>query len=73
LIKAEGLTAKIKNLVLDLKTHQVLEEINSVIRAANKFIENTKPWKLAAEGENARLANVLYHDSYFIQLFQKRA
>jgi len=66
LIKAEGLTAKIKNLVLDLKTHQVLEEINSVIRAANKFIENTKPWKLAAEGENARLANVLYHATQLI-------
>ena len=37
-----------------------LEHIWNVVREANRFVENSKPWVLAKEGETERLGTVLY-------------
>ncbi len=46
--------------VLELKLHDALEEINSAIRAANRYIEATQPWQLAREGNTELLGTVLF-------------
>jgi len=43
------------------KLSVALEEIFTVIRKANKFIEETAPWKLQKEGNMDKLATVMVH------------
>ena len=38
-----------------------LEEIWSLINAANKYIEDAQPWNLAKQNKTARLATVVYN------------
>ncbi|RKZ32084.1 methionine--tRNA ligase [bacterium] len=46
--------------VESMKLHDALEVLNSAIRAANKYIEETQPWQLAKEGDSDMLATVLF-------------
>jgi len=41
--------------------HIALEQINRVVRHGNRYVELNTPWKLAKDGEDARLDTVLYH------------
>jgi len=47
--------------ILELKLHDALEDINSAIRAANRYIETTQPWQLAREGNTELLGTVLFN------------
>lgn len=46
--------------VQNLRIHQALEEINSAIRSANRYLEITQPWQLAKEGNTEKLGTVLF-------------
>jgi len=41
--------------------HQALERIHQVVRHGNRMVEESAPWALAKQGEDARLDSVLYH------------
>ncbi len=58
--QTEKLHERVFENVHQLKLHAALEEVNAAIRAANAYIENTQPWKLAKSGETELLAEVLY-------------
>ena len=54
------LPAKVKNDIDRMKIHSALEDVNSAIRAANRYIETTQPWVLAKEGNREILGTVLF-------------
>ena len=54
------LPAKVKNDIDRMKVHSALEDVNSAIRAANRYIETTQPWVLAKEGNLKILGTVLF-------------
>jgi methionyl-tRNA synthetase len=55
------LSETIPNIINQFKLSIALEEIFSVIRKTNKFIEETAPWVLAKEENNEKLATVMVH------------
>ncbi|MCH5166796.1 MAG: methionine--tRNA ligase [Erysipelotrichales bacterium] len=60
--KVEGLGAKVKKCMDDLKIADAIDEIFNVLRASNKYIDETTPWILAKdENEHDRLKTVLYN------------
>ncbi|MBP5378142.1 MAG: methionine--tRNA ligase, partial [Ruminococcus sp.] len=57
-----GLVAETDKYIDETKLKQVLEEIFKVVDRANKYIDETEPWKLGKdETKTARLAAVLYN------------
>ncbi len=54
------LAEKVWDNVEKMKIHNALEEVNSAIRAANRYIETTQPWVLAKEGNREMLGTVLF-------------
>ncbi|KRQ86320.1 Methionine--tRNA ligase [Caloramator mitchellensis] len=53
---------KVEKLMDDLKVSDALEEIWTLVRRANKYIDETMPWVLAKDEENKdRLMGVLYN------------
>ncbi|MCD6418155.1 methionine--tRNA ligase [bacterium] len=54
------LPAKVKNDIDRMKIHSALEDVNSAIRAANRYIETMQPWVLAKEGNREILGTVLF-------------
>lgn len=45
----------------DLKVTEALGEVFKLVSASNKYIDNTKPWELAANGETEKLASAMNH------------
>ncbi len=60
--KCNELKTRVDNLMDQVKVSDAIEEIIVVLRRANKYIDETAPWKLATE-ENQQdvLENVLYN------------
>ncbi len=59
---AEALCEKVTPLVEEARLSSALEEIFKVVSRANKYIDETEPWKLGKdESKKARLASVLYN------------
>jgi methionyl-tRNA synthetase len=57
-----GLCAETDKYIDETKLKQVLEEIFKVVDRANKYIDETEPWKLGKDDtKKARLAAVLYN------------
>lgn len=57
---AEGVPDAAYQYVREYKlTHAIAEGMN-LVRAANKFFNDTAPWQLAKEGDKAKLGGVLY-------------
>ena len=56
---AEGLPCAIKAAVEDFQLHQGLRTIWRLVDAANAFVSRREPWKLAQEGDQAGLQQVL--------------
>lgn len=60
--KAISLKSKVEKYMDDLRVGDAIEEIISVARRANKYIDETEPWVLAKdEGNKDKLQNVLYN------------
>lgn len=56
---AEQTIAQVKQLVQDYKLHAALEETLQLVRRANKYMEQTEPWKLAKTDKD-QAGTVLY-------------
>ncbi len=57
-----GLLAEVDKYIDETKLKQALEEIFKAVDRANKYIDETEPWKLGKdETKKARLASVLYN------------
>ena len=57
-----GLRAEVDKYIDETRLKQALEEIFKVVDRANKYIDETEPWKLGKdETKKARLASVLYN------------
>ncbi len=55
-----ALYGEVKAAMDEYKPQRALEKIFDLIGAANKYIDVTKPWALAKEGQTERLREVLY-------------
>jgi methionyl-tRNA synthetase len=51
---------KVKGLVLDYKLHAAIEETLQLVRRANKYMEQTEPWKVG-KSDSARAGTILWH------------
>lgn len=51
---------KVKSLVLDYKLHAAIEETLQLVRRANKYMEQTEPWKVG-KTDSARAGTILWH------------
>jgi methionyl-tRNA synthetase len=60
LSKAHLSIKAMENAIRALQPDKGLAEVMNVIRATNKYMEQTAPWTLAKEGKTERLATVLY-------------
>lgn len=58
---ANNVISNYKKYFEDLKVTEALIEPFKLISASNKYIDNTKPWELAANNENEKLASVMSH------------
>ncbi len=59
---AKALCEKVSPLIEEARLSNALEEIFKVVSRANKYIDETEPWKLGKdESRKARLASVLYN------------
>ena len=58
-----ALTAKdnVKKYMDDYHVADAIDSVFEIFRRANKYIDETMPWKLAKEGDNERLQTVLYN------------
>jgi methionyl-tRNA synthetase len=52
--------AAVTSAVENMKLDRGLETVMNVVRAGNRYMEQTAPWTLAKEGKTKRLATVLY-------------
>ena len=67
--KATQVTAKAEELLDKMLFSDALSEIWTLIRRANKYVDETQPWILAKDEEQkAKLANVLYNLSEAIRI-----
>ena len=59
---AEALAAieNVERSVENIRLDKAIESVNSVVRSANKYMDETAPWTLAKKGEKERLGTVLY-------------
>lgn len=57
---AAGLKDKIANLLGNLRLNVIIEEAFQVIRAINKYLEETAPWKQAKQNQFERVNQILY-------------
>ncbi|MCH5208493.1 MAG: methionine--tRNA ligase [Oscillospiraceae bacterium] len=59
---ASALCEKVSPMIEEARLSNALEEIFKVVSRANKYIDETEPWKLGKdESKKARLASVLYN------------
>lgn len=59
--RVTGLVAEVTAAWDELAFHRALELTIEAARAANKYFDETAPWKLAKAGDTARLAAVIAH------------
>ncbi|MCK4353390.1 methionine--tRNA ligase [candidate division WOR-3 bacterium] len=50
----------VKELVKEMRLNEAIEEVMSLVRRTNRFIEETAPWKLNKENKKKELEGVLY-------------
>ena len=60
LSKAQLSVKTMENAIRALQPDKGLAEVMNVVRATNRYMEQTAPWTLAKEGKTERLATVLY-------------
>ncbi|MCP4177861.1 MAG: methionine--tRNA ligase [bacterium] len=53
--------SSMKNSIIDMRLDRGLDAVIGAVRAGNRYMEKTAPWKLAKDGETERLNTVLYY------------
>ena len=66
--KAEGLAKKIDSAMANLDFQSALVSILEVVNSANKYIEETAPWKLWKNKELDRISTMLYYLAEVLRL-----
>jgi len=66
--QARKSTDAMKQAVDDMKLDRGIETVMNVVRAGNRYLEQTAPWTLAKNGETARLGTVLYTASEVLRI-----
>ncbi len=61
ILKIDALKAGVDERIDKLNINRALEFIFDLIGAANKYIDNTKPWALNKEGKTDELSSVIYN------------
>ena len=61
--KISNLSDDVSQKITKLKIHAALESVNAAMRATNRYIEDTQPWKLAKSGEQEKLNEVLFQST----------
>jgi len=61
-LKASAMNAvtAMEDAILNMKLDRGIEQVLSAVRAGNRYLEQTAPWKLAKENKNKELDTVLY-------------
>lgn len=54
--------------ILNMKLDRGIEQVLNAVRAGNRYLEQTAPWKLAKEGDDAKLNTVLYTISELLRI-----
>ena len=54
--------------LIDMKLNKGIEAVISAVRAGNRYMEKTAPWKLAKEGNTDRLNTVLYNTAEALRI-----
>jgi methionyl-tRNA synthetase len=57
---APQVAERVEELVRKLKLDEAIEETFGLVKATNRYLETTSPWKLEKEGRRERLGTVLY-------------
>ena len=57
---ASGAAEAMKTALAEMKMDRGLDAVLNITRAGNRYFEKTKPWKLAKDGDTARLNTVLH-------------
>ncbi|UHR02449.1 methionine--tRNA ligase [Peptoniphilus sp. GNH] len=58
---ATSIWAKNEKAMEDYQFSIALEDIWTLVRRTNKYVDETEPWKLAKDGDKKRLATVMYN------------
>lgn len=58
---ANGLGAKVDDLIKDLKINEALASIWRLVGRANKYVDERAPWNLAKQEDKAELGTVMYN------------
>ncbi len=68
--KGEVLSAvrTMESSLIDMKLNKGIEAVISAVRAGNRYMEKTAPWKLAKEGNTDRLNTVLYNTAEALRI-----
>lgn len=61
-LKASAMSAvaSMEDAILNMKLDRGIEQVLSAVRAGNRYLEQTAPWKLAKENKDEELNTVLY-------------
>lgn len=59
-ISALNAVTTMEDAILNMKLDRGIEQVLSAVRAGNRYLEQTAPWKLAKEGKDKELNTVLY-------------
>ena len=70
--QADGLAAAVAKEMADYNFSSALAKIWEVINAANKHVEETKPWVLAKEGKTAAVNDFLFSLVYALRKIQQQ-
>jgi len=57
-----------ENSIIDMKLNKGIEAVIAAVRAGNRYMEKTAPWKLAKENNADRLNSVLYNTAEALRI-----
>jgi len=60
MVQAEALPGSVYAQIKQFSLDKAIAEVISLVKAGNKFFNDTAPWKLAKEGKTAELGGILY-------------
>ncbi|HAK94889.1 MAG TPA: methionine--tRNA ligase [Planctomycetes bacterium] len=63
-----GAVDAMKESIAAMKVDRGIERVLEAVRAGNRYVDRTAPWKLAREGNRERLDTVLYHGAEALRI-----
>jgi len=66
-----GAVDAMKESIAAMKVDRGIERVLEAVRAGNRYVDRTAPWKLAREGNRERLDTVLYHGAEALRIISE--